>query len=237
MKVFYDLHIHSALSPCADDDMTPQNIVGMATLTGLDVIAITDHNACGNADAVKKAAEKADGPIVLCGAEITTSEDVHAVVLFKDFDSCRKCLDKIGNTRMRIKNDPNVFGNQFFMDENDAVVGTEEDLLITATGYSVDDLPRVAEEYGGVAFLSHVDKAANGIIAILGAIDEKTEYASAEVSPRASKELLNDLKRRGFTVLHNSDAHMLGAINERGNNFLELDELSADAVIRALRTK
>ncbi|MDO5479206.1 MAG: histidinol-phosphatase, partial [Clostridia bacterium] len=29
MKLYYDLHIHSALSPCGDNDMTPNNIVNM----------------------------------------------------------------------------------------------------------------------------------------------------------------------------------------------------------------
>ena len=37
----YDLHIHSCLSPCGDDDMTPANIAGMAAIKGLDVIALT----------------------------------------------------------------------------------------------------------------------------------------------------------------------------------------------------
>ena len=36
----YDLHIHSCLSPCGDDDMTPANIVGMAVIKGLDLIAV-----------------------------------------------------------------------------------------------------------------------------------------------------------------------------------------------------
>ena len=48
----YDLHIHSCLSPCGDDDMTPGNIVGMAAVKGLDVIAVTDHNSCKNCPAV-----------------------------------------------------------------------------------------------------------------------------------------------------------------------------------------
>ena len=48
----YDLHLHSCLSPCADDDMTPNNMVNMALLNGLDIIAVTDHNTCGNCAAV-----------------------------------------------------------------------------------------------------------------------------------------------------------------------------------------
>ena len=48
MNLFYDLHIHSALSPCGDNDMTPNNIVNMSLLKGLDVIAVSDHNSIKN---------------------------------------------------------------------------------------------------------------------------------------------------------------------------------------------
>ena len=56
LSLSYDLHIHSCLSPCGDDDMTPANITGLAALIGLDVIAVTDHNSCKNCPAVMKAA-------------------------------------------------------------------------------------------------------------------------------------------------------------------------------------
>lgn len=39
MRIYYDLHIHSCLSPCGDADMTPCNIVNMARLAGLSAIA------------------------------------------------------------------------------------------------------------------------------------------------------------------------------------------------------
>lgn len=51
IPLYYDLHIHSCLSPCSDDDMTPANIVGMAFIKGLNVIALTDHNGCKNCPA------------------------------------------------------------------------------------------------------------------------------------------------------------------------------------------
>ena len=63
MKYFYDLHLHSCLSPCGDDDMTPNNITGMAKLLGLDVIALTDHNSCLNCEATMKVGE-ANGVLV-----------------------------------------------------------------------------------------------------------------------------------------------------------------------------
>lgn len=57
MRLTYDLHIHSCLSPCGDSDMTPNNIVNMALLAGFDIIALTDHNSSGNCPALLQVAE------------------------------------------------------------------------------------------------------------------------------------------------------------------------------------
>ena len=72
--VFYDLHIHSCLSPCGDQDMTPNNIVNMALLKELELIALTDHNSCKNCPAIMKAAA-GTGLVVLPGMELTTAEE------------------------------------------------------------------------------------------------------------------------------------------------------------------
>ena len=64
MKTYgYDLHVHSCLSPCGDNDMTPNNLVQMALLSGCDILALTDHNTCRNAPA----AMEAGGP---CGVPV-----------------------------------------------------------------------------------------------------------------------------------------------------------------------
>ena len=46
-----DLHIHSCLSPCGEEDMTPCNIAGMGYLNGLRIMALTDHNTAKNCPA------------------------------------------------------------------------------------------------------------------------------------------------------------------------------------------
>ncbi|HIS78897.1 MAG TPA: PHP domain-containing protein, partial [Candidatus Caccousia stercoris] len=81
MKVFYDLHLHSCLSPCGGDDMTPNNLVNMAVLLGYQLIAVTDHNACGNAKAAMEAG-RAAGLVVVPGMELCTAEEAHVVCLF-----------------------------------------------------------------------------------------------------------------------------------------------------------
>ena len=40
-----DLHVHTALSPCASPDMTPPRIVREAVGQGLALIAVCDHNS------------------------------------------------------------------------------------------------------------------------------------------------------------------------------------------------
>ena len=57
-KYYYDLHIHSCLSPCGDDDSTPNNVAAMASLSELNIVALTDHNTCKNCPAFFAAARK-----------------------------------------------------------------------------------------------------------------------------------------------------------------------------------
>ena len=72
ISLYYDLHLHSCLSPCGDDDMTPANIVGMAAVKGLEVIAVTDHNSCRNCPAAMYHGRNY-GVIVIPGMELCTS--------------------------------------------------------------------------------------------------------------------------------------------------------------------
>ena len=73
IPLYYDLHLHSCLSPCGDDDMTPANIAGMASIKGLDVIALTDHNSCKNCPAAMLQGREY-GVSVIPGMELCTVE-------------------------------------------------------------------------------------------------------------------------------------------------------------------
>ena len=91
MRYYYDLHIHSCLSPCGDNDMTPDSIAGMGELNGLDIMALTDHNTLKNCPAFFKAAYR-HGIIPVAGTELTTAEDIHAVCLFATLWNLKVCL-------------------------------------------------------------------------------------------------------------------------------------------------
>lgn len=235
MRFFYDLHIHSCLSPCGDDDMTPYNLANMAKLNGLDIIAVTDHNSCRNAPAVLNAAKQI-GLVALAGMELTTSEDVHVLMLFSALENALKFNDYVDTKRMRIKNRAEIYGRQQILNERDEVVGEDDCLLITATQIGVYDAVRLANEYGGVALPAHIDRESNGIIAALGSLEKDMGFGAVEFSLSAQKELIDKYVREGYKVIRDSDAHRLEEINEAGDeNFIDLDVLSAKSVIAALK--
>ncbi|SHE96639.1 PHP domain-containing protein [Caloramator proteoclasticus] len=218
MKLYYDFHIHTGLSPCADDDMTPNNIVNMAKIKELDVIAITDHNSCKNVEACLKVAEKV-GMLVIPGMELQTKEEVHVLCLFKDLDSALCFQEFVYNRLPNIKNKPDIFGNQIIFNENDEIVGYEEKLLLNSADITIDEAFYRVKELGGQFIPAHIDKDTYSIISNLGFIpdylDIKTlEYSSYE---KINKLINSKLLKNTYILIKNSDAHNLGQISEREN--------------------
>jgi PHP family Zn ribbon phosphoesterase len=76
MRVRADLHIHTGLSPCASEEMTPPDIVSEAIRKGLRMIAICDHNSAGNVQAVMQAAADALTKAAPTAPEATAVKDV-----------------------------------------------------------------------------------------------------------------------------------------------------------------
>ena len=161
-RYYYDFHIHSCLSPCAENDMTPNNIAGMAALAGLNIVALTDHNTCRNCPAFFAAAKK-QGIIPIAGMELTTAEDIHVVCLFESIDDALAFSDEVDSRRIRIRNRVDIFGEQYIMDGEDEIVGTEDDLLSNATTVTVDEAPTLVKKHNGVCFPAHVDREASSM--------------------------------------------------------------------------
>ena len=221
-RIYYDLHIHSALSPCGDNDMTPNNIAGMAALKELDVIALTDHNSAKNCGALMKAA--AQYPlIVLPGMELCTSEEIHVVCLFDTLEKAMAFDGYVDAHSPDVKNRPEIFGEQRIMDENDEITGYVEKLLINASSISVMEVGPLVESFGGVAYPAHIDKSAYSLLSNLGFLpwvigkqQEQHDYL------------------RQINSVTSSDAHYLGDIAERENS-VELGNLTAGEFFEALK--
>jgi len=230
MRLYYDFHIHSALSPCADRDMTVNNIMQMSRLKGLDAVSVCDHNCAANLRAAEAAAGKA-GVLFLPGIEVNTAEEVHVLAYFKDIESACGFGEMIYGALPDIKNNEQIFGQQLVMDENDNVLGKMEKLLISAVPFSIGECVRLIGEYGGCAVPAHINREANSVLGNLGFLPADIRFTALEVmEDRPAGE---DLSK--YTLLHSSDAHFLGDISEK-KNYIEEKNRSAASIVDTLLT-
>ena len=232
-RYYYDLHIHSCLSPCAENDNTPNNIAGMAKLSGLDIVALTDHNSVKNCPAFFEAAERY-GLVAVAGMELTTSEDIHVVCLFEHLCDAQRFGEEIDRRRLPVKNRPEIFGDQLILDGEDNPIGTEDNLLSVATDLSVEGLRDFVKGFGGICYPAHIDRDSNGIVAILGTLPDSLGFEAVEFRDRGNVEVYSErFCLAGKTIVIDSDAHFLEGIRDKENYFDLPDGLSTPDEVRA----
>ena len=234
-RYYYDLHIHSCLSPCGDNESTPASLAGMAAVIGLDILALTDHNSARNCPAFFAAAEEV-GIIPIAGMELTTAEDIHVVCLFPTLGDALRFNDLVDERIMKVKNRPAIFGEQLIMNELDEVIGRVDNLLSVATDISVEALPEIVADYNGICYPAHIDRDSNGIIAILGTLPDMPHFNTVELRDKEKLALYTEKYGLGDrNIVFDSDSHLLGVMNDR-ENYIELDADpdDKDAVVKAL---
>lgn len=213
MNVAVDLHIHTCLSPCADETMTPNNIVNMAMLKGIDIIAITDHNAVDNVRTVMQVAEQNKVDIlVVPGIEVQTAEDVHMVCYFDTVDNAEQFGKMIHDSLPPLKNNSDFFGEQTVMDENDCVVSQESMMLAQSSTYTIAEIIELVDEFNGACVPAHIDRLAYGLEGQLGFIPREYHFKTVEVSKGAKQRHLYE---ESFQTYYSSDAHTIGMLLER----------------------
>ena len=235
MKLYYDLHLHSCLSPCGDNDMTPYNLVNLAKLFGYDIVALTDHNSCKNCESAMKVGEEI-GITVVPGMELCTSEEIHNICLFPTLEKAMAFSIYIYGTLPMIKNREKIFGEQLIMDHRDGILGKEEILLTTASSISIDELSELVDKYDGVCYPAHIDRNSYSIISSLGDFSPDVKARCFELTPNARAEdyLEKYPATKGKLIIRSSDAHYLE--NMREPEFvLDLPENSASALIDYLK--
>lgn len=219
MKYYYDLHIHTCLSPCGDVLMTPNNILNMAYLKGLNIIAITDHNSTLQLPSIMELSQSYD-MLVIPGVEVATSEGYHVVCLFRtlnDATSFQTILDHFLN---KTTYDKEIYGYQQILDVNDEVISELDYYLIPNTSFNVDNLNRVVKKLKGAMILAHPHKYKNNDVS-----DEFiSKFDAFEKHLKDENHLYNTLKK----TFVNSDAHQITDILEPTSS-IELDELTIEA--------
>lgn len=210
MRIRADLHIHSALSPCAALEMSPAAIVARARAVGLDLIAVTDHNSVENGFAAQALGEKA-GLAVLLGMEAQTREEVHVLCLFDDRRQAERFHERAYALLPDTANNPDFFGDQVVVDEEDNIVRHEEKLLLNALDISVPELLELVRGHGGLAVPAHVESPPYGLLVNLGLVPAELRGAPLEIASASPRALV--LSRHpelaGHPLLRNSDAHYL----------------------------
>lgn len=218
-----DLHMHSCLSPCGDELMTPNNIVKMAALKGLDLIAVTDHNTARQLPSVARVCREI-GVNLLPGLELTTREEVHLLAYFRSVDEAVRFSQEIYPHLPDIKNRPEFFGPQQLLDEDDEPLEEEPRLLLSALDLSLDRLTARIRELGGLPVPAHINRSGNGLLHVLGFVPPDAQYDALEIVPRFACPPVPGHHK----VLHSSDAHCLEHMLER-EAFLPLEAPTPDA--------
>lgn len=233
MKLYYDFHIHSALSPCGDNDMTPNNLINMSIIKGLDAVALTDHNACENVRAA--AAVAGDKIIFIPGMEVETSEEVHIVTLFPTADAAEEMQRILVDSSPYIPNRPEIFGNQYIMDENDEICDEIDRMLVTASGLDIYTVVAAAKDLGGIAYPAHIDRESYSVLSNLGFIPPDLDISAVEITEKSRTALEGEYSNR-YNIITSSDAHYLWDISER-NHYIEVSDASVRGILNAISNR
>ncbi len=228
MKFAYDLHIHSVLSPCSDELMTPNNILNMAYLNELDIIAVTDHNSMRQLETILEIAESYDY-IVVPGIEIQV-EGGHLLAYFS-IGSYKEFSNEI--ERILHKND--AANEQIVMDVFDLEVENYQYCLTGDLNTNLYEVLKLIKKYEGVTILAHIDKDKYSLKQLIK--EEHVEYIDGiEVTKYVDLETLyNDYPLlRDIPIYRSSDSHTITDLARRVN-YIDLEELSVEKFIEELR--
>lgn len=176
-----EFHVHTVLSPCAEIEMLPPLIVDEALARGILWIAITDHNASANIEAVIQAA-KGTELIVTPGMEVQTQEEIHSLCLFDTLDQIQAFQQIVDAHLPALDNKPDFFGEQLIVDETGEFVARENRLLLNSITLSIRETWEKVQALGGLLIPAHIDRKAFGIIANLGLLPIDTPIEALEIS-------------------------------------------------------
>ena len=232
-----DLHIHTLLSPCADLEMTPANIVRKAKKSGLDIIGITDHNSTRNALLVKKLAEK-EGIYVLTGAEVTTREEVHCLSFFESEEKLEQFQQFLEKNKTDIPNPGSHFGYQPVIDENENIIELIPFFLPAALKKGIVEIQQMVESLDGIFIPAHVDRSFAGLFSQLGFIPAGFKFDAMGISRLSSEKYVRKhyVLEKEITLIRNSDSHYLQQLGEIYSSFF-IEKINFSEIKSALNQK
>ena len=226
-----DLHLHTVLSPCGDIEMTPSFIIRRAKECGLHIIGITDHNSTLQCAEIKRIGER-EGVFVLCGAEVTTQEEVHCLAFMENEEKLNMFQQYLSQHLPPVKNKPDLFGYQLVVNEQEEIIDEAPYLLISALSQSIDQVEREVHRLGGLFIPAHIDKQKDSLLSQLGFVPPDLQVDALEVSYRTDKDKLPMLQKK-YNYISSSDAHYTEEFSRRQTLF-HIEKLTFDEIRKAL---
>ena len=229
----FDLHIHSCLSPCANLEMSPSEIVAKALAAGMDGIALSDHQSAKNTPALAECARRS-GLACLFGLEVQTAEEVHTLALFDRVEQALALTDWVYAALPKRVNDPDTFGDQPVVTWDDDIVEMEWRILAMGCRRTIPETAARVHELGGIYIAAHVDRPNYSVFSGLGAIPENC-FDAVEFSRTADETVWLE-RVKVYAVTRSSDAHNLDDV-ARVWTEADLPEFTTAALKQAFQTK
>lgn len=230
-----DLHIHSVLSPCGGLEMSPIAMMKRCNELGIDWIAITDHNSMANCPAYEKIAQD-NGIAFTWGVEIQSAEEIHVLAYFDNSTRAREFDKLLYNSLLPVLNDPDYFGDQVIIDENENIINVVDKALINSSIWGIDELCEVVKSHTGYCFPAHIDAQANSIISQLGFIPLPDQFSGFGITAKLDAEVflasLPTLHKN--TLIRSSDAHYLCDLGS-GSTKLYVQSPCVEEIILAIK--
>lgn len=224
-----DLHVHTPVSSCYVDHMTPEaniktsleEIVDAAIAAGLDAIAIADHNSADGIEGMREIGIR-NGLCILPGVEIS-ARGGHAIALFDQdtpVERLHRLIELLG------------------FNEEQRGHGYHE-----AAMWLDEAFQRIAES-GGLAIAAHVDRRPKGFIAgeqpltVKQRIHNSNYLSALEITIpqdriRWNQGLMPDFTKP-YACIQGSDAHEPKEIGRRPI-YVDIPTISLDGLRLAFR--
>lgn len=205
-----DLHNHTCLSPCARLDMHPRALVQALLAKGIDIAAITDHNASENIVHVMHAA-RGTGLVIIAGMEVTTREEAHVLALFEDLQTVERFQEIVYKRLPDASQEAQDEIRQPIVNEHEEVEGFNTHQLFSPTEMPLDEVSDQIHKFGGIAIASHIDRSFFSVISQLGSVPKAARFDGLEISAvmgiAGGRRWFPELA--AYSFITSSDAHCL----------------------------
>lgn len=231
IKYYYDLHIHTVLSPDGDELMTPNNILNMAMLKELDFVAITDHNSTKQLRAIEQI-EPAYDFIIIPGVEVTVAEGFDVLCYFKTYANAYTFDAYLESHLEQYNWGPFSPQDQVITDVYDMTMDTF-DKALRSTTIPYQELVKEVHALDGIVILAHIDRSSKS--ALLTYQLDEIPFDGVEVQLYNKDSFLETHPDvTNYKIFSSSDSHTLLTILERTEG-IELKEKSINAFFQYVK--